>query len=154
MQITRLHRLIRADLTESRICLLYIPEHILEMFHGKPYTSLCDAAGGNYQFAIAAEDRPKTGFILPTACGGTIFLWKVAPYEIANMPAIYSRAMMHVLQGLQEVPLGYANRQDGTADPSRKSNRRTRFTRSISTISDWYLQETVNLNIYSSWCAL
>ena len=27
--------------------------------------------------------------------------------------------MMHVLQGLQEVPLGYANRPDGTADPDR-----------------------------------
>ena len=45
---------------------------------------------------------------------------EVAPYGIANMPAVYSRAMMHVLRGLQDVPLGYFERSKGSgADPNQ-----------------------------------
>ena len=86
---------------------------ILECFHGKPHLSLADAAGGFYQFMIPEDDRPKTGFILPSSCGGTLFQWRVAPYGLTNMPAIYSRAMQHVLRGLVDVDLGYATNEEG-----------------------------------------
>ena len=87
---------------------------VLETFRGKPYISLCDAAGGFYQFAIHPDDRKKTCFVLPSACGGTTFQWKVAPYGLQNMPAIYSRAIMHLMEGLQNHDLGYAKNSDGT----------------------------------------
>ena len=82
---------------------------ILDTFHGKPYVSLCDAAGGFYQFALNEEDgsAKKTCFVLPTSCGGTTFIWKVAPYGLTNMPATYSRAMMYFLRGLTDFDLGY-----------------------------------------------
>ena len=91
---------------------------ILEMFHGKPHMSLADAAGGFYQFLIPEEHRDLTGFVLPTSCGGTLFRWKVAPYGLTNMPAIYSRAMQHVTSGLTEVDLGYMTTEEGfVSDP-------------------------------------
>ena len=90
---------------------------VLESFNQRPYVSLCDAAGGFYQFLIKPEDRPKTCFILPSSCGGTLFQWKVAPYGLTNMPAIYSRAMQHVLQGLVDVDLGYLVGANGELDP-------------------------------------
>eukprot|EP00965_Chrysotila_dentata_P233785 6199793-Pleurochrysis_carterae.AAC.2 len=82
-------------------------DNILKAFHGKHYVSLCDAAGGFYRFRIQPDDQHKTCFVLPTSCGGTTFICKVAPYGLTDMPAIYSRAMMHVLQGLQDVDLAH-----------------------------------------------
>ena len=82
---------------------------VLDCFHGRPHLTLADAAGGFYQFQIATEaDRQKTGFILPSSCGGTLFQWRVAPYGLTNMPAIYSRAMQHVLRGMVDMDLGHA----------------------------------------------
>ena len=93
---------------------------VLETFRGKPYVSLCDAAGGFYQFAIKPEDRKKTCFVLPSACGGTTFVWKVAPYGLTNMPAIYSRAIMHFTNGLYQRDLGVAQTDQGLTDwPAR-----------------------------------
>eukprot|EP00965_Chrysotila_dentata_P210271 6185802-Pleurochrysis_carterae.AAC.3 len=42
------------------------------------------------------------------SCGGTTFVWQIAPYGLTNMPAIYSRAAQHVCRGLQDHNLGYA----------------------------------------------
>ena len=81
---------------------------ILQCFHGRPHLSLCDAAGGFYQFIIPPEFRQYTGFVLPSSCGGTLFQWRVAPYGLTNMPAIYSRAMQHVLRGIVDTDLGFA----------------------------------------------
>ena len=86
---------------------------ILQCFHGRPHVSLCDAAGGFYQFLIAEADRQKTGFCLPSSCGGTLFQWRVAPYGLTNMPAIYSRAMQHVLRGMVDVDLGHELDDEG-----------------------------------------
>ena len=86
---------------------------VLETFRGKPYVSLCDAAGGFYQFLIHPDDRKKTCFVLPSACGGTTFQWRVAPYGLTNMPAIYSRAIMHLTQGMHDCELGYATDDKG-----------------------------------------
>ena len=92
---------------------------ILDSFHGKPHVSLADAAGGFYQFLIKESDRQKTGFILPSSCGGTLFQWRVAPYGLTNMPAIYSRAMQHVLRGLIDTDLGYVTDDEGKTDVDR-----------------------------------
>ena len=92
---------------------------VLDCFHGRPHVSLADAAGGFYQFLIKEEDRQKTGFILPSSCGGTLFQWRVAPYGLTNMPAIYSRAMQHVLRGLVDVDLGYDSGDRDWVDPER-----------------------------------
>ena len=49
-------------------------------------------------------------------------MWKVAPYGLTNMPAIYSRAIMHFLQGLQDVPVGYDLNPDGSiTDPDSQT---------------------------------
>eukprot|EP00965_Chrysotila_dentata_P129051 4266116-Pleurochrysis_carterae.AAC.1 len=63
-------------------------DDILKAFHGKQYVSLCDAAGGFYQFGIHPDDQHKTCFVLPTSCGGTTFILKVAPYGLTNMPEL------------------------------------------------------------------
>ena len=86
---------------------------ILQCFHGRPHLTLADAAAGFYQFSIEESSRVKTGFCLPSSCGGTLFQWKVAPYGLTNMPAIYSRAMQHVLRGIVDVDLGYALDEQG-----------------------------------------
>ena len=78
------------------------------LYSGKDYESitLADAAGGYYQFRLTPEASRRSCFILPTSCGGTSFLWRVAPYGLANMPALYSRVMMYVTSGMKALPLG------------------------------------------------
>eukprot|EP00965_Chrysotila_dentata_P262039 6214455-Pleurochrysis_carterae.AAC.1 len=65
---------------------------ILETFHNRPYNSLCDAAGEYYQCEIHPSDKHKICFVLPMSCGGTTFVWRIAPYGLTNTHAIYSRA--------------------------------------------------------------
>eukprot|EP00965_Chrysotila_dentata_P039051 1298536-Pleurochrysis_carterae.AAC.1 len=45
------------------------------------------------------------------SCGGTTFVWRIAPYGLTNIPAIYSRAMQYVCRGLQDHDLGFVNRE-------------------------------------------
>ena len=74
---------------------------ILHYLGGKyKYIGLMDAAGGFYQFLLNPEDRHKSAFILPSAMGGTLFQWRVAPYGLTRNPAGYSRAMQWTLRGL------------------------------------------------------
>ena len=87
---------------------------ILDSFHKRVHKSLCDMAGGFYQFEIKKEDRHKTCFVLPAACGGTTFVWRVAPYGLTNMPGIYSRAIMHVLSDMHDIDLGPRLNADGS----------------------------------------
>jgi hypothetical protein len=61
---------------------------------------LCDAAGGFYQFLLSTSCRHKSAFILPSAMGGTLFQWRVAPYGLTRNPAGYSRGMQFALKGL------------------------------------------------------
>eukprot|EP00965_Chrysotila_dentata_P105662 3489954-Pleurochrysis_carterae.AAC.1 len=37
------------------------------------------------------------------SCGGTTFVWRIAPYGLTNMPAVYSRAMQYVCRVSVEV---------------------------------------------------
>lgn len=69
------------------------------------HKGIADAAGGFYQFPIAAKDRHKTAFVLPTSMGGSLFEWRVAPYGLTRNPAGYSRGMMFALQQLDKVAL-------------------------------------------------
>ena len=64
------------------------------------YLGLCDAAGGFYQFLLSDSCRHKSAFILPSAMGGTLFQWRVAPYGLTRNPAGYSRGMQFALKGL------------------------------------------------------
>ena len=74
---------------------------ILHYLGGKyKFIGLMDAAGGFYQFLLNPEDRHKSAFILPSAMGGTLFQWRVAPYGLTRNPAGYSRAIQHTLRGL------------------------------------------------------
>jgi hypothetical protein len=80
---------------------------ILDAFNSNPYVSLCDAAGGYYQFQLHPSTAHKTCMVLPTSAGGSSFIWKVAPYGLARMPATYSRVVMFVLRGMDDVNLGH-----------------------------------------------
>ena len=81
-------------------------EEILNSFgSGQRYAGIMDIAGGFYQFALSERDRHKSAFVLPSAMGGTSFIWRVAPYGLCRNPASYSRGMMFALQGLSDVPL-------------------------------------------------
>eukprot|EP00965_Chrysotila_dentata_P130056 4299071-Pleurochrysis_carterae.AAC.1 len=82
---------------------------ILETFQIRPYNSLCDAAGGYYQCEVHPDDKHKTCFVLPMSSGKMSFVWRIAPYGLTNMPAIYSRAMQYVCRGLQDPDLGFIN---------------------------------------------
>ena len=64
------------------------------------FLGLCDAAGGFYQFLLSSNSRHKSAFILPSAMGGTLFQWRVAPYGLTRNPAGYSRGMQFALKGL------------------------------------------------------
>ena len=64
------------------------------------FLGLCDAAGGFYQFLLSTSCRHKSAFILPSAMGGTLFQWRVAPYGLTRNPAGYSRGMQFALKGL------------------------------------------------------
>jgi len=64
------------------------------------FLGLCDAAGGFYQFLLSTGCRHKSAFILPSAMGGTLFQWRVAPYGLTRNPAGYSRGMQFALKGL------------------------------------------------------
>ena len=64
------------------------------------FLGLCDAAGGFYQFLLSSNCRHKSAFILPSAMGGTLFQWRVAPYGLTRNPAGYSRGMQFALKGL------------------------------------------------------
>ena len=96
-----------STLTEVDTGLLGDQADILEGFHGNPHVSLCDAAGGYYQFRLDPADAKKCCFVLPFGCGGTSFIWKVAPYGLQRMPATYSRVMMDVIRNMHKVDLGY-----------------------------------------------
>ena len=82
-------------------------QEVLSGFGGNPYVSLMDAAGGFYQFRLHPDDKHKTCFVLPVGCGGTSFIWNVAPYGLQRMPATYSRAMMDTIRDMNPVDLGY-----------------------------------------------
>eukprot|EP00965_Chrysotila_dentata_P172173 5681707-Pleurochrysis_carterae.AAC.1 len=94
---------------------------ILETFHNRPYNPLCDAAGRYYQCEIHPSDKHKTCFVLPMPCGGTTFVWRIAPYGLTNMPAIYSRAMQYDCRGLQDHNLGYVLGPNDEALDTQKS---------------------------------
>eukprot|EP00965_Chrysotila_dentata_P091346 3015697-Pleurochrysis_carterae.AAC.3 len=55
------------------------------------------------------------------SCGGTTFVWRIAPYGLRNMPAVYSRAMQYVCRGLQDHDLGYVLGPKGEALYIQKS---------------------------------
>eukprot|EP00965_Chrysotila_dentata_P262258 6214514-Pleurochrysis_carterae.AAC.1 len=55
------------------------------------------------------------------SCGGTTFVWRIGPYGLMNMPAIYSRAMQHVCRGLPDQNLGYVLGPEGEALDVQKS---------------------------------
>ena len=91
-------------------------EEIIHGFGGRQrFGGLMDAAGGFYQFMLNPEHQHKTAFVLPTALGGTLFQWRVAPYGLTRNPAGYSRGMMFALQGLDHVRLGPFGEDSGGA---------------------------------------
>eukprot|EP00965_Chrysotila_dentata_P005319 174840-Pleurochrysis_carterae.AAC.1 len=55
------------------------------------------------------------------SCGGTTFVWRIAPYGLTNMLAIYSHAMQYVCRGLQDHNSGYILGPDGEALDTQKS---------------------------------
>jgi hypothetical protein len=57
------------------------------------FLGLCDAAGGFYQFLLSSNSRHKSAFILPSAMGGTLFQWRVAPYGLTRNPAGYENGV-------------------------------------------------------------
>ena len=79
------------------------------------FLGLCDAAGGFYQFLLSTSCRHKSAFILPSAMGGTLFQWRVAPYGLTRNPAGYSRGMQFALKGLHRRKDLDGGRGDGGA---------------------------------------
>eukprot|EP00965_Chrysotila_dentata_P118630 3922080-Pleurochrysis_carterae.AAC.5 len=45
------------------------------------------------------------------SCGGTTFVWRIAPYGLTKMPTVHGRAAQYVCRGLQSHDLGSVNRE-------------------------------------------
>ena len=76
-----------------------IEDLLVQISSGKYFTKL-DLAKGYWQIPVAVKDRDKTAFV--TTEGG-LFQFTVLPFGLVNAPAVFSRMMRKLLDGLDHV---------------------------------------------------
>jgi len=69
-------------------------DDMLLHLHGVQLMSSLDLASGYYQLKLAKSAAPKTAF---RTASGSLWQWKVAPFGLVNLPAIFTRLMHSVL---------------------------------------------------------
>ena len=77
-------------------------QEIFDKFNGRPFATCMDISSGYYSFPIAKKDVKKLCFVLPFSMGGTTFCWNRAPYGVARLPSVFSRAINTILGGLED----------------------------------------------------
>ena len=69
-------------------------DQLVDSTYGHPRMSFLDAFQGNYQIALAPEDREKTAFISLD----TNYHYTVMPFKLKNVGATYQRMMTRMFQ--------------------------------------------------------
>ena len=69
-------------------------DQLVDSMYGHPRISFLDAFQGNYQIALAPEDREKTAFISLD----TNYHYTVMPFKLKNVGATYQRMMTRMFQ--------------------------------------------------------
>jgi hypothetical protein len=67
---------------------------VLDGLHGAKVFTALDLCSGFYQIPLAKNSRPCTAFSTPSG----LFQWCVMPMGLCNSPAVFQRAMNHVLR--------------------------------------------------------
>ena len=75
------------------------PDELMTKLSRAKYFSKVDLSKGYWQIPVLESDRPKTAFI--TSHG--LYQFKVLPFGMVNAPAIFSRMMRKLLDGLGNV---------------------------------------------------
>lgn len=75
-----------------------VDELLVKIANGQYFTKI-DLSKGYWQVKIANEDKPKTAFITQSG----LYQFNMMPFGLINAPALFTRMMRRVLDGIQNV---------------------------------------------------
>jgi hypothetical protein len=75
------------------------PEALFSQLSKAKFYTKIDLSRGYWQIGVDKESRQYTAFVTPQG----LFQWKVMPFGLVNAPAVFSRMMRKLLQGLDDV---------------------------------------------------